>query len=81
MRTRYLTQEETFAKTMADRAEWERATEHSRHLAVAADAELRRRDPDRRIERLCSAESGPVADTQREELTLAPDKNIGEMAG
>jgi hypothetical protein len=65
---------------MADRAEWERATEHSRNLAVAADAELRRRDPDHRIERLRSAEPEPVADTQREELTLAPDEKIGEMA-
>jgi hypothetical protein len=80
MHAQYLAQEETFAKTMADRAEWERATEHSRHLAIAADAELRRRDPDRRIERLRTAEPEPVADTQREELTLAPDKNIGEMA-
>ena len=42
---------------------------------------LRRRDPDKRIERLRCAEPEPVADTQREELTLAPDKNIGEMAG
>src|SRR4029077_1523832 len=56
MRTRYLAQEETFAKTMADRTEWERATEHSRHLAIAADAELRRRDPDKPIERLRYAE-------------------------
>jgi AAA domain len=81
MRTRYLAQEETFAKTMADRAEWERATENSRHLAIAADAELRRRDPDKPIKRLRSAEPEPVADTQREELTLAPDQNIAEMAG
>jgi hypothetical protein len=80
MRARYLAQEETFATATADRAEWERATEYSRHLAVAADAELRRRDPDRRIERLRSAEPEPVADPQREELTLVPDKNIAEMA-
>ena len=65
---------------MADRAEWQRATEHSRHLAVAADAELRRRGPAQRIEGLRSAEPEPVADAHREELTLAPDKNIGEMA-
>jgi hypothetical protein len=80
MRTRYLAQEETFAKTTADRAEWERATEHSRHLAIAADAELRRRHPDQQIEPLRSAEPHPIDEAQREDLTLAPDKKIGEMA-
>ena len=80
MRDRYLAQEQAFAQTMADRAEWERATEHSRHLAVAADAELRRRHPGQQIDRLRSAEPEPASDTQREQLTLAPDKNIGEMA-
>jgi len=81
MRARYLAHEETFAQTMACRAEWERATEHTRHPAVAADAELRRRHPDRPIERLRSAESDPISDARREELTLTPDKNIGEMVG
>ena len=61
MRDRYQAQEETFAKTMDDRAEWERATEHTRHLAIAADAELRRRHPDQQIEPLRSAEPAPVA--------------------
>jgi hypothetical protein len=81
MRARYLAQEETFATTMAERAEWERATEHSRHFAIAADAELRRRHPGQKIEPLRSAEPEPVSGTQREELTLAPGKNLGEMAG
>jgi hypothetical protein len=45
MGDRYQAQEEIFAKNMADRAEWEKATEQTRHLAVAADAELRRRHP------------------------------------
>ena len=76
----YRQQETTFAQTMDDRQEWEHATEHSRHLAVAADAELRRRHPDQKIEPLRSAEPAPVSDTDRDELTLAPDKNIGEMA-
>jgi hypothetical protein len=80
MRERYRTQEETFAQTMGDRYDWERATQQSRHLAVAADAELRRRHPDQKIKRLRSAEPDPVSDPQREKLTLAPDKNIGEMA-
>jgi hypothetical protein len=80
MRDRYQVQEETFAKTMADRTEWERATEHTRHLAIAADAELRRRHPDQEIEPLRSAEPAPVEEAEREQLALAPDKKIGEMA-
>jgi hypothetical protein len=80
MRDRYQAQEQIFATTMAERAAWEHTTEHSRHLAIAADAELRRRHPDQRIERLRSAEPQAVSDTQREQLTLAPDEKIGEMA-
>jgi AAA domain/TrwC relaxase len=80
MRDRYQAQEETFAATMADRAAWEHATEHTRHLAIAADAELRRRHPDQKIEPLRSAEPSPTGDTEREELTLAPDEKIGQMA-
>jgi hypothetical protein len=41
----YRQREEVFAATMADRAEWDAATRAQRHLAVAADAELRRRHP------------------------------------
>jgi hypothetical protein len=80
MRDRYRAQEETFAKTMDDRIEWERVTDPSRHMAVAADAELRRRHPGQPIEPMRSAEPVPVSDTEREELTLAPDKRIGKMA-
>jgi hypothetical protein len=80
MRNRYQAQEETFAQTMADRAEGEHATEHTRRLAVAADAELRRRHPDQKIELLRSAEPAPAEETEREQLTLAPDEKIGEMA-
>ncbi len=80
MRDHYQQQETIFARTMADRLEWEHATAGSRHLAVAADAELRRRHPDQTIEPLRSAEPAPVSDTDREQLTLTPDKKIGEMA-
>jgi conjugative relaxase-like TrwC/TraI family protein len=80
MRDRYQAQEEIFAKTMTDRTEWEQATGQTRHLAVAADAELRRRHPDQRIEPVRSAEPEPASDTDRQELQLAPDKQIGEMA-
>jgi hypothetical protein len=80
MRDRYQAQEQIFAQTMADRTEWEHATEHTRHLALAADAELRRRHPDQQIERLRSAEPEPPGDTQREQLNLAPDEKISQMS-
>ncbi len=63
---------------MADRQEWEHATAHSRRLAIAADAELRRRHPELKIEPLHSAEPAPASDTSQ--LTLAPDQQIGEVA-
>jgi conjugative relaxase-like TrwC/TraI family protein len=80
MGNRYRQQETLFAQTMTDRTEWEHATEHSRRLAIVADAELRRRHPETSIEPLHSAEPLPVNDTDREQLTLAPDQQIGEMA-
>ena len=51
---------------MADRKEWERATDGSRHLAIAADAELRRRHPGQKIQPLRSTEPVPVTDTERD---------------
>ena len=80
MRDRYREQEALFAQTMADRQEWEHATAHSCRLAIAADAELRCRHPDLKIEPMHSAEPVPVTDTERDQLTLAPDREIGEMA-
>jgi hypothetical protein len=80
MANRYRQQETLFAQTMIDRTEWEHATEHSRRLAIAADAELRRRHPETSIEPLHSAEPRPVNDTDREQLTLTPDQQIGEIA-
>jgi hypothetical protein len=80
MRDRYQQQEIIFAQTMADRQEWEHATTHSRRLAIAADAELRRRHPNWRIKPLHSAEPIPVSDTDRKQLTQAPDQKIGEIA-
>jgi len=72
----YRQQETIFAQTMADRLEWEHATTHSRRLAIAADAELRRRHPDLKIEPLCSAEPAPVSDIDREQVALAPDQRL-----
>jgi hypothetical protein len=79
MRDRYQAQERIFATTMADRQEWEHATEQTRRLAVAAHAELQRRHPVHRIEPLRSAEPAPTTDTEREQLQLAPNEKIGEM--
>ena len=42
----YRQRETVFAVTMADRADWDAATRDQRHLAVAADAELRCRHPE-----------------------------------
>jgi hypothetical protein len=80
MRDRYRQQETIFAQTMADRLEWEHATAPTQYMAIAADAELRRRHPDQQIERLRSAEPAPPGQTDPDELTLIPGQKIGEMA-
>jgi hypothetical protein len=80
MADQYQQQETIFAQTMTDRQDWEHATGHSRRLAVAADAELRRRHPDSKMQPLHSAEPAPISDSDREKLTLTPDKKIDEMA-
>jgi hypothetical protein len=75
----YREREAIFAQTMADRADWEAATSAQRQLAIAADAELRRRHPGRHFARLRSAEPQPVTDAQRDELNLTPDQPPGEI--
>jgi hypothetical protein len=65
---------------MADRADWDAATRAQRHLAVAADAELRRRHPGQRHPPLRSAEPDPATDSQRAELTLTSEHPPGEMS-
>ena len=59
----------------------QQATAHSRRLAIAADAELRRRHPGQPIEPLRSAEPAPASDTERHDLVPAVDKKIGQIAG
>jgi hypothetical protein len=59
-----------FAAVMADRDDWDAATRYQRHLAVAADAELRRRHPGQHYPPLRSAEPQPATQAQRDELTL-----------
>ena len=75
----YRQREAVFAATMADRADWEKATVQQRHLAVAADAELRRRHPGQHHPPLRSAEPEPATESQRDDLTLNPGKQPGEM--
>jgi conjugative relaxase-like TrwC/TraI family protein len=70
----YRQRESIFAAVMADRTDWEQATRAQRHLAIAADTELRRRHPDQPFSPLRSAEPEPAAtDTQRNELILTPE--------
>jgi len=75
----YRQREAVFTQTMADRADWEAATRAQRHLAVAADAELRRRHPGQYFAPLRSAEPEPATGAQCDDLTLAPDVPPGEI--
>jgi hypothetical protein len=65
---------------MADRREWEQATARSRRLAIAADAELRRRHPHQKIESLSSAELAIASDTGREQPHTVPDEKLTQTA-
>jgi hypothetical protein len=75
----YRQRETVLAATMADRADWDAATRAQRHLALAADTELRRRHPDQHYPPLRSAEPDlePAGGSQPE-LALAPDQPLGE---
>jgi hypothetical protein len=75
----YQHRETVFAAIMADRADWDIATRAQRHLAVAADAELRRRHPRQHYPPLLSAEPPPASAAQRAELTLTTDQPPGEI--
>ena len=77
MHDAYRERETVFATTMADRADWEQATRQQRQLAVAADAELRRRHPDQRFAPLRSAEPEPTTQAQRDELTMTAGRRTG----
>src|ERR1700722_2793798 len=70
----YRQREAVFAQTMADRAAWDQATRAQRQLAVAADAELRRRHPGQYFPPLRSGEPEPATQTRRDELTVNPDQ-------
>ena len=64
LRDLYQQREQTLAQAMADRQDWEHTTADSRHLAIAADTELRRRHPSQKIEPLRSAEPVPATHTE-----------------
>ena len=74
----YRQRETVFAAVMDDRADWDTATRAQRHLAVAADAELRRRHPGQHYPPLRSAEPQPATGAQRDELTLPVGEQIPE---
>ena len=74
----YRQRETVFAQTMADRADWDTATRAQRQLAVAADAELRRRHPGQYFSPLRSAEPEPATGAQRDDLTRTPGQSPGE---
>ena len=78
LRDHYQQQEQTLAQAMANRQEWEHATAGPRRLAIAADAELRRRHPHQKIEPLRSGEPATVSDTGREQLSPGPDEKLTE---
>jgi len=78
----YQEREGALAAAMADRAAWELATRAQRQLAIAADAELRRRHPDQHHLPLRSAEPG-TRDQHYEPAPSAPDdiSRAGELTG
>jgi hypothetical protein len=74
----YRDREAVFALVMTDRADWEAVTRAQRQLAVAADAELRRRHPEQQYPPLRSAEPEPYEPAQRDDLTLATEEQPHE---
>ena len=60
--------------------EWEHVTEGPRRIAVAADAELRRRQPRLTIAPLKSAEPDPVTEQEHEQLLSPSDEALARPA-
>jgi hypothetical protein len=58
LETRHREHESLLSEVMDDRRLWDKLTEGSRHLAIQADSELRRRHPDQKIRPLRSEEPG-----------------------
>ena len=72
LRDFYQQREQAFAQAMDDRRNWEQATAQVRQLAITADAELRRRHPNRKIEPLRAAEPAPLSDPERQHPDRIP---------
>jgi hypothetical protein len=79
MHDAYTQREAVFAAVSADRQQWEKATRQQRQLAVAADAELRRRHPGQHFAPLRSAEPEPATQEQRDELALTAGAEIPQL--
>ncbi len=79
METAYREREHVLAGVTDDRRQWEQATAGRRRLAVAADAELRRRHPSQTLVPLRSAEPAPPTEAETEELNLKAGHDIPEM--
>lgn len=62
----------SYEKAEAARREWQRVTEATRRMALAADLELQRRHPDRARERLQSAEPATRMERIRAQATAEP---------
>jgi hypothetical protein len=75
----YRQRETIFATVMADRTDWDQATRQQRHLAVAANTELRRRHPGQPFPPLRSAEPEPPTQAQRDQLTMSEDQPPAEI--
>ena len=79
MHDAYRHRETALATAMEDRTDWERATRRQRQLAVAADAELRRRHPRQPWPPLRSAEP-ELESTASTEGTTATARLIDDLA-
>jgi hypothetical protein len=76
MHEAYQQREAAFAAAMTDRAAWEQTTHLQRQLAIAADAELRRRHPDQHHPPLRSAEPHPLPEHQHDDPALSVEDDI-----
>jgi hypothetical protein len=76
MRKAYQHREAVLAAAMADRERWEEATRQQRQLAIAADAELRRRHPGQHYAPLRSAESQADMRDERDEPALSAEDDL-----
>ena len=81
MHQAYQQREAALAAVMADRAQWEKATRQQRHLALAADAELRHRHPDQPHPPLRSAEPHPATRDHHDQPVPTAQGDLTRTAG